>query len=97
MIAILREQSYTVTHSNKNEQLSEVNKMKNQNFGVEIELTGITRKRAAEVIANYFGTTSHYERGGYDTYTAAQASTSVPMAHERRYPIFFVGGRRHRP
>ncbi len=30
--------------------------MKNQNFGVEIELTGITRKRAAEVIADYFGT-----------------------------------------
>lgn len=46
-------------------------KMKNQNFGVEIELTGITRKRAAEVIANYFGTASHYERGGYDAYTAA--------------------------
>ncbi len=77
MIAILREQSYTVTHSNKNEQLSEVNKMKNQNFGVEIELTGITRKRAAEVIANYFGTTSHYERGGYDTYTAADRKGRV--------------------
>ena len=77
MIAILREQSYTVTHSNKNEQLSEVNKMKNQNFGVEIELTGITRKRAAEVIANYFGTASHYERGGYDTYTAADRKGRV--------------------
>ena len=50
MIAILREQSYTVTHSNKNEQLSEVNKMKNQNFGVEIELTGITRKELLRLL-----------------------------------------------
>lgn len=54
VIAILREQSYTVTHSNKNEQLSEVNKMKNQNFGVEIELTGITRKRAAAQILYHY-------------------------------------------
>lgn len=70
MIAILREQSYTVTHSKKNEQFSEVIKMKNQNFGIEIELTGITRKRAAAVIANYFGTDSHYEGFGYDAYAA---------------------------
>lgn len=44
--------------------------MKDQNFGVEIELTGITRKNAAAVIAKYFETASYYERGGYDTYTA---------------------------
>ncbi len=30
--------------------------MKKQNFGVEIELTGITREQAAKVIATYFGT-----------------------------------------
>jgi len=28
--------------------------MKNQNFGVEIEITGITRSTAAKVIAGYF-------------------------------------------
>lgn len=27
--------------------------IKNQNFGIEIELTGITRQNAAKVIANY--------------------------------------------
>lgn len=44
--------------------------MKKQNFGIEIELTGITRERAAEVIATYFGTRSRHVGGGYDSYTA---------------------------
>lgn len=30
--------------------------IQNQNFGVEIELTGITRQAAAQVIADYYGT-----------------------------------------
>ncbi len=47
--------------------------MKNQNFGVEIELTGITRKEAAQVIANYFGTASAYAGTHYDTYTATDS------------------------
>lgn len=44
--------------------------MKNQTFGVEIELTGITRKKAAQVIADYFGTESFYIGTHYDTYGA---------------------------
>lgn len=44
--------------------------MKKQNFGVEIELTGITREDAARVIAGYFGTTSSYAGTYYQTYTA---------------------------
>lgn len=44
--------------------------MKNQNFGVEIELTGITRNNAAKVIANYFGTSVNHEGTNYDIYTA---------------------------
>lgn len=44
--------------------------MKNQNFGIEIELTGITRQQAAAVIANYFGTQSRYAGTYYQTYTA---------------------------
>ena len=44
--------------------------IKNQNFGIEIELTGITRKNAAKVIANYFGTTSSYLGSYYQTYGA---------------------------
>ncbi len=45
--------------------------IKNQNFGIEIELTGITRPAAAQIIASYFGTESvGHEYDGYDTYTA---------------------------
>ena len=44
--------------------------IKNQNFGTEIEMTGITRKHAAEVIANYFGTRVTYIGTYYDTYGA---------------------------
>ena len=32
--------------------------MRTQKFGIEIEMTGITRERAAKVIAGYFGTSS---------------------------------------
>lgn len=41
-----------------------------QNFGIEIEMTGITRSRAAEVIAGHFGDRSQYEGAGYDAYYA---------------------------
>ncbi len=44
--------------------------MRTQNFGIEIELTGITRERAAEVIAEYFGTESFYIGTYYKTYGA---------------------------
>lgn len=44
--------------------------MKNQTFGIEIELTGITRRDAAKVIADYYGTTSYYVGGTYETYEA---------------------------
>jgi hypothetical protein len=44
--------------------------MRSQNFGIEIELTGLTRKKAAEVAAEYFGTTADYDGGGYDTWSA---------------------------
>lgn len=44
--------------------------IQNQNFGVEIELTGITRKEAATVIARYYGSSSRYIGSGYDAYGA---------------------------
>ena len=44
--------------------------IKNQNFGIEIELTGITRANAAKVIANYFGTSSRYIGTYYKIYEA---------------------------
>lgn len=42
-----------------------------QNYGVEIEITGITRETAATVIAKHYGTNSVKHAGGsYDKYTA---------------------------
>lgn len=43
--------------------------MKNQNFGIEIEMTGITRATASKVIAGYFHTSATHIGGGYDSYT----------------------------
>lgn len=40
--------------------------IKNQQFGVEIEFTGITRREAANVLAGYFHTAAVYLGGGYD-------------------------------
>ena len=39
-------------------------------YGTEIELTGITRERAAKVIADYFGTRTYHRGGGYDKWIA---------------------------
>lgn len=44
--------------------------MRTQKFGIEIEMTGITREKAAEVIAAYFGTESFYIGTYYKTYGA---------------------------
>ena len=45
--------------------------IQDQNFGIEIELTGITRAKAAQIIARHFGTnrTDHVS-DGYDTHRA---------------------------
>ena len=44
--------------------------MRDQNFGIEIELTGLTRKKAAEIMASHFGTRAYYSGDGYDAYHA---------------------------
>ena len=43
--------------------------MKDQNFGIEIEMTGITRSTAAKVIAGYFHTDATHVGGCYDAYS----------------------------
>ena len=40
--------------------------MKDQYFGVEVEMTGITREQAAQALADYFGTIPQYKGGVYD-------------------------------
>lgn len=43
--------------------------MKDQCFGVEVEMTGLTRRQAAQALANYFGTAPNYVGGGYDKWS----------------------------
>ena len=43
--------------------------LKDQCFGVEVEMTGITREEAAQALAEYFGTWSNYYGGAYDAWT----------------------------
>lgn len=43
--------------------------MKNQRFGIEIEMTGLTRAAAARVIAGHFSTTAAHVGGNYDAYS----------------------------
>lgn len=43
--------------------------MRNQRFGIEIEMTGLTRKRASEIVAKHFESISVYEGGGYNSYS----------------------------
>ena len=42
--------------------------MKDKDFGIEVELTGITRAQAAEAVRNLLGGTTERKYDGYDTY-----------------------------
>lgn len=42
--------------------------MKDQYFGVEVEMTGITRERAAQALADYFGTSPRKARDYYGSW-----------------------------
>ncbi|MEW6065115.1 Putative amidoligase enzyme [Desulforamulus putei DSM 12395] len=54
--------------------------MKTQRFGIEIEMTGLSRQRAAQVLSEYFGTRLSHDGGAYDTY-------SVLDSQNRRWKI----------
>jgi len=43
--------------------------MKDQHFGIEIEMTGLTRSSAANIIAKHFESEASQEHDYYDTYT----------------------------
>ncbi len=43
--------------------------MRSQNFGIEIEMTGLTRCAAAKIIAGHFGSEAVHVGGAYDSYT----------------------------
>ena len=55
-----------------NEKLAnQINEMKKQTIGVEIEMAGITRQKAIRTVAEYFGTqrTINHDGGAYDTWS----------------------------
>ena len=43
--------------------------MKEQRYGIEIEMTGLSRQRAAQVLAEHFGTPLSDDRGYYGSYS----------------------------
>lgn len=69
--------------------------MKTLHFGIEMEMTGITREQAANLMAGFFGTgRGTYEGGAYDTYTALddQDRTWKAMSDSSIRPQRKVGG-----
>lgn len=51
--------------------------LKDQCFGVEVEMTGITREQAAQALAAYFGTTPQHLGAGYDTWSVTDPEGKV--------------------
>lgn len=61
--------------------------IQSQNFGVEIEMTGVSRGTAASVIANYFGVGGiHFAGGTYQTYEAKDSKGRV-YVHRGDIPL----------
>ena len=51
--------------------------IKDQCFGVEVEMTGIIREQAAHALADYFGTSPQYLGTGYDTWGATDPEGKI--------------------
>jgi hypothetical protein len=58
--------------------------MKEQRFGIEIEMTGLSRQRAAQVLSEYFGRPANFDGGYYGEY-------SVLDSQNRRWKVMSDG------
>jgi len=58
--------------------------MKEQRFGIEIEMTGLTRQCAAQVLSEYFGRSANFDGGYYGEY-------SVLDGQSRRWKVMSDG------
>ena len=47
--------------------------MRDLRYGIEIEMTGLSRGKAAETLAGFFGTRAEHTGGGYDAYAVRDA------------------------
>ena len=53
--------------------------LKNQTIGIEIEMTGITREKAAQTIAEFFQTQKTYVGGAYHAYEVRMPDGRAPL------------------
>lgn len=51
--------------------------LREQRFGVEVEMTGLTREKAAKVAAEFFQTRGHYDGSYYHIYSAKDAQGRI--------------------
>lgn len=51
--------------------------MRDLRYGIEIEMTGLSRGKAAETLAGFFGTRAEHTGGGYDAYAVRDAQDRV--------------------
>mgnify|MGYP000542036662 FL=1 len=68
-----RETKQTEDTKTNEKTTKQIEEMMNQTIGVEVEMNNITRTKAAELAAEFFGTGRHEHtagRNGYDTYSA---------------------------
>ena len=51
--------------------------MRDLRYGIEIEMTGLSRGKAAETLAGFFGTRAEHTGGSYDAYAVRDAQDRV--------------------
>ncbi|WP_283608450.1 amidoligase family protein [Faecalispora anaeroviscerum] len=49
--------------------------LRDQRFGIEVELTGLSRQRAAQVLSEHFGTRLSHDGGVYDAYSVLDSQS----------------------
>ena len=59
-------------------------------FGIEIEFTGVTRRKASEIVAKFFNSTVVEEGTYYDTKSVKQADGRNQLCLRKIYfPLFY--------
>lgn len=61
--------------------------LKDQYFGIEIEMTGITKRHVAEIIADYFNSPYNHVGGAYNKYVIYEPASGINNTHERKWSI----------
>ena len=70
--------------------------IKDQYFGTEIEMTGITRQCAAEVVAEMFGTEAYYDGTTYGVWSVIYYGKKIGMIATPIVPVLLCCNRNYR-